>query len=335
MAKVYLTSVYEDGRPYDPNLHFALHALRQSARIDQFGLHALTDCAQDAEIVLFAEMALIGMFAEPIRAHPIYRRHAQKCFLYDWSDHFWPVVPGIYASLREQHYALGHTRSGFYLQPENPYIDHRPVTGREAYLASFVGSFETHPVRWHFAELGRPGIYVSDTSEDSYRVRYHGTPREKEVFYRRYADAMADALFSLCPRGYGSGSVRLYESMKLGRACIILSDEWVPNDGVDWPAFSVRVPEAEVHRLPDVLECHRTKAAEMGLRARAEWELWFSEPVRFHRMVELCLAIRAHREHGLRQRLRDHRHLLPPSNWLDYARSKVRLYKQTKKLYWY
>ena len=115
---------------------------------------------------------------------------------------------------------------------------------------------------------------------------------ERAPFYLAYADAMASARFSLCPRGVGAASIRLYESMKMGRPCVILSDAWHPNDGVDWDSFSIRVPEADVLRIPQILEEHADRAAEMGLRARAEWEKWFSEKVRFHRVVELCLDIR-------------------------------------------
>jgi hypothetical protein len=65
---------------------------------------------------------------------------------------------------------------------------------------------------------------------------------------------MADAMFSLCPRGHGSGTIRLYESMKMGRACVILSDESVPNEGVDWESSSIRVPKADVAGVPDLLD---------------------------------------------------------------------------------
>ena len=42
--------------------------------------------------------------------------------------------------------------------------------------------------------------------------------------------------------------------MKMGRACVVLSDDWHPHDGVDWDSFSIRVPESEAARLPEILK---------------------------------------------------------------------------------
>jgi hypothetical protein len=36
-------------------------------------------------------------------------------------------------------------------------------------------------------------------------------------------------------------------------------------------------------------------AVPMGLRARREWEEWFSDHVAFHRVVEYCLALKQRR----------------------------------------
>src|SRR5579884_101947 len=334
MARVYLLSVYED-QAYDPNTHYALESLKHSAAIDRFRIHTLVSDAAEADIILFVEMGTTGMFAEVVRAHPLYRRYPQKCFLYDWSDHVFPVIPGIYSSLRKEHFSPEHTRSGFYLLPENPYIQNSPVSGKEKYLAAFVGSLKNHPVRQAFLKFGRDDIYLLDSSKESYRILYHGTPEEKDLFWQRYAASIRDALFSLCPRGLGPGTIRLYESMKMGRACVILSDEWVPNDGVDWDSFAVRLPESEVHRTPEILDSLRDRAAEMGRRARQEWEDWFSEPVRFHRMVELCLSMKnARRQYGFLRRIKHYHHIARPGNWRMYVRSKAILYRRNKKIYW-
>ena len=67
----------------------------------------------------------------------------------------------------------------------------------------------------------------------------------------------------------------------MGRACIILSDEWVPNEGVDWEPFSIRVPKADVAGVPDLLDGLRHRTKKMGEHARQEWEKWFSEKYDF------------------------------------------------------
>ncbi|HEX3437970.1 MAG TPA: exostosin family protein [Pseudacidobacterium sp.] len=334
MAKVHLVSVYGDEK-YDKNVHYALEALKRSAVLDIYGVHTLTEDPAEADIILFVEMGIIGMFAEPVRAHPLYHRYPEKCFLSDPSDDVWPIVPGIYPSLKKEHFSPEQTRTGFYLQQEGPYIQYCPITGKERYLAAFIGSINTHPLRGQFLKFGRSDICVLDTSKETPHVRYHGTPEEKDAFWRRYADSVRDALFSLCPRGRGPGSIRLFESMEMGRGCVILSDKWIPNESVDWESFSIRVPEAEVDRVPEMLDAIRDRAQEMGIRARQEWEKWFSEPVRFHHLAKLCVdMMRARKLHGPLRRIRYYSYIANPRNWRAYLRSKAILYRRNGKIYW-
>ena len=336
MARISLLSVDDDLPEYDENKHFAVAALRASAAKDRFQKHSLTDNHDEAEIILFVAMGTAGDFAERVRAYPLYRKYPEKSFLFDSADYIRPVLPGLYASLRKKDYSSEHTRTGFYLMPENPLVNYRPVTGDEKYLAAFVGSANTHPVRDGLFRYNRADIHVIDSSKESYNIRYHGSANEKEYFWKRYADSIGDALFSLCPRGRGPGSIRLYESMKTGRACIIIADEWVPNEGVDWESFAVFVPEKEVAGIPALLDRLKPRAKEMGERARVEWEKWFSEEVRFHRVAELCLEMKdARRIHGALRRVYHLRHIASsPSNWRRYLISKKNLYKLYGRVFW-
>jgi hypothetical protein len=323
-----------NGSEFHPWKHATAFLLRHSAELDIFKKHRLVEDPEEADIILFAEMGECGAFAERVRAHPYYAQFPEKCFLFDSGDSIFPVVPGIYASLTKERYQPAHTRTGFYLYMiENAFITYRLPTGSEKYLASFVGSRTTHPVREKLLALEREDILVKDTSSTGNRVTYHGEPAERERFWSEYANSIADARFSLCPRGRGAGTIRLYESMKMGRACVIISDAWQPNDGVNWDSFSIRVPESEVSRLPEILEKHADRAAEMGVQARAEWESWFSEKVRFHRMIELCLDIRrARHAYGRAQRFYHLRYI--PLNLRRYLSSKMDLYRNNGQIYW-
>lgn len=323
------------GQPFDPWKHGTAFLIRHSAEQDTFGIHQLTDDPREADLILFGEMAACGKFAEMVRSHPYYRRFPEKCFIFDSADFFYPIVPGLYPSLTEDQYRPDHTRTGFYLYlVTNAFITPRPLSGREVYLASFVGSANTHPMRRQLFEFNREDIFVRDTSQNSQRMQYEGGPAERAQFWSEYADWLADARFSLCPRGMGAGSIRLYESMKMGRAPVIISDRWHPNEGIDWNSFSFRVPESDVHRIPELLEQNAHRAPEMGARARAEWENWFSEKVCFHRIVESCLDIARHRGKSTKsQRLYDLRHILQHPRW--YLNSKKWLYQQNgKRIYW-
>jgi hypothetical protein len=333
MANTLVTSS-DSGVNFDPWKHSSSLLLRHSAELDVFKEHRLVEDPEEADIILFAQMGDGGKFAERVRAHPYYARFPLKCFLFDSADTVFPVMPGIYASLTREAYRPDHTRTGFYLYTiENAFITYQPPTGKEKHLASFVGSSFTHPVREKLFALNRKDIFLKDTSGYSGTITHHGDPAERERFWSEYADSIGDAMFSLCPRGRGAGSIRLYESMKMGRACVIISDAWQPNDGIDWNSFSIRVPENDVTRIPEILEKHADRAAAMGVRARAEWEKWFSEKVRFHRAVELCLDIRQKREAAGRSRLYYHLRYIP-LNLRRYFSSKKDLYRNHGRIYW-
>ena len=321
--------------PFDPWKHGTYFLLKHSAEMDTFGQHRLVEDPEEADLILFGEMGECGMFEERVRAHPCYRRFRSKCFLFDgFGDITYPILPGVYSSLRKNFYRPDHARTGFYLiLIQNAYIDYRPPTGREKYLASFVGQRRTHPVRSVLLSFQRDDIYLADTTRDSTRMMYHGGPGERAKFWAEYADTIADSRFSLCPRGQAPNSIRLYESMQMGRACVILSDDWPPNDGVDWDSCSVRVPEADAARLPEILEQYADRSAEMGRSARREWEKWFAPQVAFHRIVEQCLEIASLRDRY--STLRSFSHYMPIfKNPMPYLRSKRSLYRNHHKIYW-
>ena len=66
-----------------------------------------------------------------------------------------------------------------------------------------------------------------------------------------YKDTMSRSTFSLCPRGYGLTSYRLYEAMQLNSIPVYVSDKfWLPWESeLDWNEFCVLVP---VWRLPEI-----------------------------------------------------------------------------------
>lgn len=336
MAKVLILSSQAEFS-FDVWRHSTAILLKHSAELSGAGSgHSLTDDPKEADIILFAEMGGSGRFAETVRAHPYYKHFGEKCFLFDSADMAFPVLPGLYSSLTKSQYQRGYARTGFYLYLiENAFINARPCTGNERYLASFVGSKRTHPVREALFEFGRDDIFVRDTSTHSHQTTYYGSPAEREQFWAEYADTMADSQFSLCPRGCGPASIRLFESMKMGRACVILSDDWQPNDHVNWSDFSITIAERDAARVPEILERNAHRAAEMGECARRAWELRFSEKARFQYVVDLCIEIQRQTGNGrLTRRWRMLRQLANPKNLRWYLNTKKYLYNVNGKIYW-
>jgi len=94
--------------------------------------------------------------------------------------------------------------------------------GEREYEFSFVGSFRTHPVRARLYELlkDRKDCYIEDTGN----WHFEGTLENQEKNRKKYIEVLGNTKYSLCPRGTGPSSIRIWESMAMGACPIILSD---------------------------------------------------------------------------------------------------------------
>ena len=204
-----------------------------------------------------------------------------------------PFLPGVYTGI-EKPWASTRTRPGFYLgRAKNEFTTYAPASPDLPYLFSFMGAVRNAPVREKLASLNHPRSVFQDTTADFDRVLHRKMdPRERLDYHRRYAELIRTSKFNLCPRGLSASSIRVFETMCMGRVPVILSDSWIPPQGPRWEDFSIRVRERDFVQIPRLLEERENEAIEMGERARREWECWFSEEVLFHYLVELCLDIK-------------------------------------------
>lgn len=275
--------------------HLELNYLRRSAARDVFGRHTLVDDPVRADLILFAERE--GTLKQ-VLCHPYLKRFREKTFVVNPRYKGPPLVPGVFASVQRSQYHAGRTRSGHYLEVVESELFHKqPFPDRIPYLYSFAGAAWTAPVRERLIQLAHPRGYVVDTAPEGITLqKVKPTLGEAERAYiSRYVELCRQSAFVLCPRGTGPSSLRLFESMLMGRAPVVISDAWVPPAGPDWDTFSLRVPEADVDAIPALLEQHESRARAMGQQARAAWEQWFSEEVSFHRTVEQCLELQRSR----------------------------------------
>ena len=279
MAKVLLTSAYdpESGQ---------IKRMRAVAETCTRGAHVLTDDPAAADLILFVETDEGDPFYSATVKHPFTRRYPDKSFLFTRVDLPLPVMQGVYLSLPAKGHHRQWTRSGAYLKAA-PW-DEPLAEAQDPLLFSFLGDASNHPVRQRILTFDGNDAVVEDTSSVD---RARMSPEEWERYTARYVEVSQRSLFVLAPRGKGNSSMRLFEAMRMGRPPVILADSWVAPDGPDWERFSVRVPENEVMRLPEILEARRDAAVEMGRLARAAWERWFSERAFFDTVVTACEAI--------------------------------------------
>ena len=108
-----------------------------------------------------------------------------------------------------------------------------------------------------------------------------------------YAQAMRDSEFVLCPRGYGVGTLRLFEAMQMARVPVVIADGYAFPEGPDWESFCVVVPERKMRDIPALLEQYRPRYREMGYAARDAWLKFFRPEVQIERLCEAVDLIAA------------------------------------------
>lgn len=331
MAQVVLLSATRDGDQADHDLA-PLRALRESANRDTVGSHSVIDDPRAAEVIIFAEFHGAGFYFERIRAHPVVKRYREKCFLFCSNAFVIPFLPGVYASI-EKRWVSSRTFSGFYLgTPTNEFMTFAPATGGLPYLYSFMGCVDNAAVRRDLAVLSHPRSLFEDTAPEFHRLLGDRmSPVEMRDYHRRYAEVLKASKFVLCPRGLGVSTIRLFETMQMGRVPVVLSDNWVAPPGPRWADFSIRVRERDYARIPALLEQREPDAVAMGQLARSEWARWFSEEVAFHRVVESCLAIKRRRRiPEALARLPVYLQYLRPFHLRHLIRTKYQAARQTK-----
>jgi Exostosin family len=256
--------------------------------------HLLCSDPRDAEIILLYDPvplhAWTGDYLQrDVLAHPLFTQHPERAFVYDISDFPVPRARGIYASPDVTWYDASRHRAGPYLHYLFDELAARVApTEPPELLYSFVGDLTTHPLRARLAALSHPSGLIANTAN---RPPWKGG--DQRSYVEEYAAVMNRSRFVLCPRGRGVASMRLFETMRLGRAPVIISDWWVPIPGPLWQTFSVPVREMDVSNIPSMLERLTKKAPEMGRRARSAWEHWFAPDVLFDRLINWCFEIRS------------------------------------------
>lgn len=253
--------------------------VRNAAAHGPRGPHELEDDPEAADVILFVGSR--HPLHRDIRSHPLARRFPRRVVVYDSSDWVIPFFPGIYPSIQKRYYRSDRIWSGFYLRwsaaETISFTDPETVP---RFLYGFVGSAATHDIRRRVLALRRSDALLRNTDKEP--GRDYGQPQHVYDSYRAaYGNDLASVRFVLCPRGVGPGSMRVFEAMKAGRVPVIISDEWVEPEGPAWSSFSLRVRERDVEAIPRLLESTAAKAPEMGQRARAAWEDWFSPNVAF------------------------------------------------------
>lgn len=266
--------------------HNALDTLRHSATLDQNNAHQLCSNPEEADIIFFVEDAHFDDYLySKLTAHPYVEQWRDKCFMYNEVDTPYNVLAGLYCSMPHWSFEKNNQQAFPYIKTPNPYIKdiyaNNKATERPL-LFSFVGR-ACNGLRKRMIKTSRKqGGTIIDTSD--FNV-WDSSDWEKQQQGGVFARTMAQSKYVLCPRGLGTSSFRLFESMQAGRAPVIISDSWVPPNHSDW-SFVIRIKEREMNTLSQRLSAVAGEAIERGQAGREIWKKHYAPDQIFHTACE-------------------------------------------------
>lgn len=273
--KILATSAYET--------HELLDKFIGLAAIDKLGNHTLCDSADAADMILFVENTHFEDYLyKKVRHHPLVEQFPEKTFMYNEADKPWSALPGLYCSMPRRFFQHSKQVAFPYLDTPNEFI--KDVHSRDVekrWLFSFVGS-ASHRCRKDVIALTDASKGVQDTSE--FNV-WDCTKDTKAAQGQNFAQTMAESQFMLCPRGIGTSSYRLFETLEAGRAPVIIANQWVPTPHINWD-FAVRVDERDIKSIPSLLRSISDESEDRGKAARAAWESAYAPDVMFDTVGE-------------------------------------------------
>jgi hypothetical protein len=285
--KVFLTSAY----PFDPNVNYTPLHLKESQMQDPFRLHQITEDPEEADIIIFAEH---HQQSDPhffkVYKNGIYKKYKYKCYLYHNDYSSITFIPTISATIRLKYYDQVFNQPFSYLLQlmPNRYVKTLTTPVEKKYLFSFIGQASAHSVRAKIFKIGYERSFLSDTSGT---VAWNLSENDREKYAKKFAEVCLESKFILCPRGASPNSYRLYESLEMGIAPVIISDEWVSTVGPNWQDFSIRIPEKDIEKIPQILEQFEARSSEMGKIARETYLKWFAKDKHFHYLAEACINL--------------------------------------------
>lgn len=284
--KILATSAYET--------HELLDDFVAMAAKDTYGNHTLCDSAEDADVIVFVENTHFDDYLyKKVRQHPFAQQFPEKTFMYNEADKPWSALPGLYCSMPRRFFQHSKQVAFPYISTPNDFIkDVHTWDVEKRWLFSFVGS-TSHRCRNDVVALTNDDSGVHDTSE--FNV-WDCTDDTKAAVGKHFAQTMAESHFMLCPRGIGTSSYRLFETLEAGRAPVIIANQWVPTPHISWD-FAVRVDERDIKSIPGLLRSISDEAEDRGKAARAAWESAYAPEVMFDTAAESLAWLLEERRH--------------------------------------
>ncbi|MBG29617.1 MAG: hypothetical protein CMI31_06400 [Opitutae bacterium] len=329
--KLYIAETAHPTAKNEPWRNIDLDRLRKAAIKYDGEVFSVCNNPKKSDMILFS--GDMGPHLEFVRISKLYRKYRNKCFVFSAEGKAIKFVRGLYASIEGKEYSEKLYRGGFYLIDEH--IKAKEEVTNPKYLYSFVGSIDTSETRTKLLKLNRKDSPIVDVSgKVSEAWANYEDETEKKKLIDSYISSILNSKFVLCPRGYNCSSIRLFESMKLGRAPVIISDEWTSPIGPDWDSCSVRINERDILKIPVLLKERENEWKDLGESAKETWEKYFSDTGALETITKSCSDIAKYKSPSrCMNNLRCYYNSIRSGRFKYYIRTRINLYKEFKKLY--
>jgi len=230
-----------------------------------------TDDPEKADAIIIQERNSFKewRYIDALLAEPLIRRFAYKVFTLNNDDCGTGLLRGLYTSLpRPRMRADVHRAVAFHSTPNELVYAERTDRRAPEFLATWRGNLISNKIRRRLYRRYGNSKSLCLSTTDSWLN--HGA-NEKQQF----VDLILAGKFSLCPAGWADSTFRIYESMALGVAPVILADDFVPPAGPDWNELALLVPERRLGELEQILRANESRSARMGQVAAECYRRYF------------------------------------------------------------
>ena len=202
------------------------------------------------------------------------KHFAHKAYTLNYADAPIAFLPGLYVSLPRYASDPCWTRAIPYPWPSPNKQLQSLILQQEypEYKFSFRGSL-SHPVRQVLLDVMAQNPKLGPCKQ---MFRWFDHTNEEEL---DYLVELSKSNFVLCPRWVGTSTYRVYETLKLSRVPITISDDWVPPDSIDWNSFSIRISEERLAELSSLQQSYLKRWHSMSCAASSVWDKYFKDSV--------------------------------------------------------
>lgn len=151
--------------------------------------------------------------------------------------------------------------------------DKHPIKSisNKKYKVTFCGR-KTHGIR--------EKIFLSLKNEKDYFLHETISNKFTDIDTQIFRYLINNTIFTLCPRGYGPTSFRLYESIQMKSIPIYISDKfWLPYENeIKWNKFSLCINENQINNIPQIVDniIKEKKYEEMIREGQHIYEKYFT-----------------------------------------------------------